>query len=86
MWQDRQLSDDSPWSDEEQDRNRIRDNFLAAIVTATLVVTGAWLTDELTEDSQGCYRPDARCRGARAHVTSCRHRRVVSAQVYAVQS
>lgn len=62
MWQDRELSDDNPSSGEERDdRNRIRDNLLAAIVTATLVVTGAWLTDERTEDSQGCYRPDGGC-------------------------
>jgi hypothetical protein len=33
---------------------RIRHNLLAAIITATLVVTGAWFTDDLTEDSQGC--------------------------------
>jgi hypothetical protein len=60
--QDRELSDYNPISREAQDnRNRIRGNLLAAIVTATLVVTGAWLTDELTEDSQGCYRPDGGC-------------------------
>jgi hypothetical protein len=61
-WQDRGLSDDNPFSGEEQDHHiRLRENLLAAIITVTLVVTGAWLTDELTEDSQGCYRPDGGC-------------------------
>jgi hypothetical protein len=42
-------------------RNRMRDNLLAAVVTATLVVTGAWLADELAEASQSCYPPDGGC-------------------------
>jgi hypothetical protein len=42
-------------------RNRMRDNLLAAVVTATLLVTGAWLADELAEASQSCYPPDGGC-------------------------
>jgi hypothetical protein len=40
---------------------------LAAIVTATLLITGAWLADELAEGSQSCYPPDGGCeaRGVR---------------------
>ena len=42
-------------------RNRMRGNLLAAVVTATLLITGAWLTDELAEASQSCYPPDGGC-------------------------
>jgi hypothetical protein len=47
-------------------RQRMRENLLAAIVTATLLVSGAWLADELAEASQNCYVPDGGCeaRGA----------------------
>jgi|HubBroStandDraft_4_1064222.scaffolds.fasta_scaffold1178340_2 hypothetical protein len=47
-------------------RQRMRENLLAAIVTATLLVSGAWLADELAEASQSCYAPDGGCeaRGA----------------------
>jgi hypothetical protein len=39
----------------------MRDNLLAAVVTATLVVTEAWLADELAEASQSCHPPDGGC-------------------------
>jgi len=39
----------------------MRGNILAAIITATLVMFGAWLADELAEDSQSCYQPDGGC-------------------------
>jgi len=42
-------------------RNHMRDNLLAAIVIATLLLTGAWLADELAEASQSCYPPDRGC-------------------------
>jgi hypothetical protein len=47
-------------------RRRMRENLLGAIVTATLLITGAWLTQELAEASQSCYAPDGGCeaRGA----------------------
>ena len=47
-------------------RRRMRENLLAAIVTATLLISGAWLADELAEASQSCYAPDGGCeaRGA----------------------
>jgi hypothetical protein len=47
-------------------RQRMRENLLAAIVTATLLISGAWLADELAEASQSCYAPDGGCeaRGA----------------------
>jgi hypothetical protein len=62
MWRQRPLSASRRLYDEEQDyRNRMRENLLAAIITAALLVTGACLTDELMEDSQGCYRPDGGC-------------------------
>jgi hypothetical protein len=60
MWQRRVPS--TTESDLVQDhRNRMRDNFLAAIVTAALLITGAWSADELAEASQSCYPPDGGC-------------------------
>jgi hypothetical protein len=45
---------------------RMRENLLGAIVTAALLFSGAWLTEELAEASQSCYAPDGGCeaRGA----------------------
>jgi hypothetical protein len=49
-------------SDSEEDyRDRMRANLLAAILTALLLMTGAWLADELAEASQSCYPPDGGC-------------------------
>jgi hypothetical protein len=42
-------------------RNRMRGNLLAAVVTATLLIAGGWLADELAEASQSCYPPDGGC-------------------------
>jgi hypothetical protein len=62
MWQKRELSKHQPSScDTEGYRRRMRANLLAAIVTAILLTTGAWLADELGEASQSCYRPDGGC-------------------------
>jgi hypothetical protein len=62
MWQERALSDSRRWHGGEQnDRNRMRDNLLAAIITAALLVTGACLTHELLEASQSCYGSDSGC-------------------------
>jgi hypothetical protein len=62
MWQGRALSNGRRLYDGEQDyRNRMRENLLAAIITATLLVTGACLTNELLEATQSCYRPDGGC-------------------------
>jgi len=60
MWQRRVPS--AVESDLVPDRRiRMRDNLLAAVVIATLLLTGAWLADELAEASQGCYPPDRGC-------------------------
>jgi hypothetical protein len=49
-------------SDSEEDyRDRMRANLLAAILTAMLLMTGAWLADELAEARQSCYPPDGGC-------------------------
>ena len=48
-------------SGDEGHRSRMRGNVLAAIVVATLLTTGAWLADELSEDSGSCYAPDGGC-------------------------
>jgi hypothetical protein len=59
MWQRRApCTESDPLPD---NRNRTRDNLLAAVVTAALVVIGAWLADELAEASQSCYPPDGGC-------------------------
>ena len=39
----------------------MRSNALAAIVVAVLLMSGAWLADELSEDSRSCYPPDGGC-------------------------
>jgi hypothetical protein len=60
MWQRRVLS--TIESDRECDyRVRTRSNVIAAIITATLLITGAWLADELAETDQSCYPPDGGC-------------------------
>ena len=49
-------------ADSEEDyRDRMRANLLAAILTAMLLMTGAWLADELAEAGQNCYPPDGGC-------------------------
>jgi hypothetical protein len=49
-------------SDSEEDyRDRMRANLLAAISTAMLLMTGAWLADELAKARQSCYPPDGGC-------------------------
>jgi hypothetical protein len=40
---------------------RMRANLLAAIITGTLLLIGAWVADELAEASQSCYPPDGGC-------------------------
>jgi hypothetical protein len=62
MSQLRSVSTNRHWPDREQAyRRRMRDNLLAAAVIAVLLMSGAWLADELAEASQGCYRPDGDC-------------------------
>jgi hypothetical protein len=60
MWQCR-VSSNSESDLVPDHRNGMRDNLLAAIVTAALLITGAWLADELAEASQSCYPPDGGC-------------------------
>ena len=50
-------------------RQRMRENLLAAIVTATLLISGAWLSGELAEASQSCYAPDGGCEALGAPIT-----------------
>ena len=57
MWQRRAPSAETDLDPVSDHRNRMRDNLLAAIITATLLITGAWLADELAEASQSCYPP-----------------------------
>ncbi|HWO32020.1 MAG TPA: hypothetical protein VNO32_24755 [Candidatus Acidoferrum sp.] len=47
-------------------------NLFGAIITAVLLITGAWLVDELGEASESCYRPDGGCEasGVRAPAIS----------------
>jgi hypothetical protein len=60
MWQ-RRVSSNAESDLVPDHRNRMRDNLLAAMVTATLLITGARLADELAEASQSCYPPDGGC-------------------------
>ena len=46
------------------DDTRIRANLLAAAVTATLLIVGTWLADELWEAGFACYAPDGGCEAA----------------------
>ena len=39
----------------------MRSNLLAAIVVVVLLMSGAWLADELSEASRSCYPPDGGC-------------------------
>ena len=39
----------------------MRSNVLAAIVVAVLLMSGAWLADELSEAGRSCYPPDGGC-------------------------
>jgi hypothetical protein len=62
MWPDRIVVIKSGRSSGDQDhRARMRSNALAAIVVAVLLMSGAWLADELSEDSRSCYPPDGGC-------------------------
>lgn len=62
MWPQRTLSDASRVHDLEQAyRDRMRENLLAAMITAALLVTGACLTNELLEAGQSCYGRDGGC-------------------------
>ncbi len=48
-------------SGDEDQRARMRSNVLAAIVVAVLLMSGAWLADELSEAGRSCYPPDGGC-------------------------
>jgi hypothetical protein len=66
MWRKRNLSGgrSTRREDDFEAENfnvRMKANVLGAIITLTLLVAGACLTDELLEDSQSCYRPDGGC-------------------------
>jgi hypothetical protein len=60
MWQ-RRVPSTTESNLKSDHRGRMRDNLLSAIVMTALLITGAWLADELTEASQSCYPPDAGC-------------------------
>ena len=49
-------------------RDRMRENLLAAIVTATLLILGAWLAGELAEASQSCHAPNGGCEAGGASI------------------
>jgi hypothetical protein len=62
MWPDRIVVIKGGRSSGDEDhRVRMRSNALAAIVVAVLLMSGAWLADELSEDSRSCYPPDGGC-------------------------
>ena len=62
MWQERAVSNSRRWHGGEQnDRNRMRDNLLAAIIIALLLATGACLANELLEASETCHGSDGGC-------------------------
>jgi hypothetical protein len=46
---------------EQDDRTRMRENLLAGIITATLLVMGTCLTNELLEAGQSCYGLNGSC-------------------------
>jgi hypothetical protein len=62
MWRDRiVVINEGRSSGGEDHRSRMRGNMLAAIVVAVLLMSGAWLADELSESSRSCYPPDGGC-------------------------
>jgi hypothetical protein len=46
---------------DEDYRDRMRVNYLAAIFTIMLMTAGVWLVNELAADGQSCYRPGGGC-------------------------
>jgi hypothetical protein len=62
MWPDRIVVIEGGGSSGDEDhRARMRSNALAAMVVAVLLMSGAWLADELSEDSGSCYPADGGC-------------------------